>query len=447
MTQPPPPDGPMPVVPMARESEEALIGSVLINPGVFWNIVLEPDEFYIYRHRWIWQAFNDIRQSAQEIDIVTLIEYLDRAGHLEEIGGAAYLTQLINSVPSSLNAGDYAAHVRNAANRRQALEYANQLAKAAYDEQNDIISERAHIAQKLTDVQSVEGAVHISKWMSDVYDKIHEWDKNPKELSGLSTGFVDVDKVLGDGLLTGVNLIGGAPGKGKSILVQNIAENLVNEKITGVLYTPELRKLHFSLRVLSKNTGVPVSRYYRGQVEDGEWTTVVNEIERISQLPFFVLDPRRITTGEFRADVTRLKIQHDIKWVAFDYLELFADRFPRIDKWERSERLIRELIYISSELDLPFLVVQKLAKSGWGNAPSMEDFSGGSDVLYDVTSASILCDHIAKDGEMPSENMRTLVSVKPQRLVEQTLTACNLFKKPLVPAFENAEKPGGMYPR
>jgi len=244
--------------------------------------------------------------------------------------------------------------------------------------------------------------------------------------------------------LPGINLIGGAPGKGKSILVQNIAENAVAKGHTGALYTPELRKIDFSLRVLSRKTDIPVSRYRKGQVGDNEWSIITHEIEKINKLPFFVDDPRRMTTGELRADLTRLKIQHEIQWVIFDYLELLADRYSGVDKWQRSEMLVRELIYIARELDLPMLIVQKLSKSGWDGKPSMEDFSGGSDVLYDVTSASILTDHIAANGDKQSDNMRTLVSVKPQRLIEQTLAACNLYKKSLVPVFENSSS--GMYP-
>jgi len=428
----------------SQESEEALIGSVLINPSVFWDIDIDPLEFYIHKHQWIWSAFKEIREAGFQIDVINVTEHLDKNGKLSEAGGVAYLSSIINVVPSSLHAHDYARHIRETAYRRQTLDYANRLAKIAYDGTNDIIGERSKIARWLTDVHGASGAVHISEWTGALFDQIDEWSKNPQDVSGIPTGFVDVDKVLGDGILPGINLIGGAPGKGKSILVQNIAENAVAKGHTGALYTPELRKIDFSLRVLSRKTDIPVSRYRKGQVGDNEWSIITHEIEKINKLPFFVDDPRRMTTGELRADLTRLKIQHEIQWVIFDYLELLADRYSGVDKWQRSEMLVRELIYIARELDLPMLIVQKLSKSGWDGKPSMEDFSGGSDVLYDVTSASILTDHIAANGDKQSDNMRTLVSVKPQRLIEQTLAACNLYKKSLVPVFENSSS--GMYP-
>lgn len=437
------------LVPTAIESEEALLGSVMINPSCLMEIDITADEFYVARHRWIWKAFQELQREEKPIDFLTLNTHLEQKGKLKEVGGSAYLALLSNKTPSSLHASEYAEHVRSAAIRRDAIEIASRIAEAAFDESTDIISERAVYARKLTDVVSSNGAVHIGEWMSNTYDWLLERYANPVKNAGLSTGFPDVDRVFGDGLLPGVTLLGGAPGKGKSIFVQNCAENFVFDGKPGALYTPELRQLPFSLRVLSKNARVKVSKMWRGSLKDDDFPKIAEAIEKLNSTPFYVHDPKAYTTGTLRADLVRLKMKHGIEWAALDYLELLRDRFPTArDKWQRSEMLARELIYIANDLDLPILVVQKLNKIGWDGAPSMDAFSGGSDLMYDVVCATVLTGHITDIDQPEDKDIRTLTNVKPQRLVEGTLSGCNLRKDPDYPTFSSVAREDGspMYP-
>ena len=174
----------------------------------------------------------------------------------------------------------------------------------------------------------------------------------------------------------------------------------------------------------------------KGWVKDDDWGTITEQSGKISETPFYVLDPKGMTTAELRADLVRLKAQHNIRWMIFDYLELLGDEYQGLKDWERSARLARKLVLIATALDLPCLVVQKLNKSGWDIQPKLEDFSGGADLAYDVVNALVLCEHIPQDGSAADGNMRTVINVKPQRLVEQTKKACNLYKKPLIPQFE-----------
>jgi len=129
-----------PVVPHNREAEEAVVGAVLINPEVYYDLAqfLQPDDFYIVRHRWIWEAFQRLHERRVPVDFLTVTEELERANQLAEIGGPAYLTALINQVPTSLHAEAYGRMVEDAAIRRRLLHAANQVATLAYKESESI---------------------------------------------------------------------------------------------------------------------------------------------------------------------------------------------------------------------------------------------------------------------------------------------------------------------
>src|SRR5512143_1165087 len=125
-------------IPHSREAEEAVVGAVLINPEVYYDVAqfLNADDFYIHRHRWIWEAFTRLHEQRIPIDLLTVAEELDRLGQLAEIGGPAYLTALVNQVPSSLNAESYGHIVEGHAIRRKMINAANQIAALAYNEES-----------------------------------------------------------------------------------------------------------------------------------------------------------------------------------------------------------------------------------------------------------------------------------------------------------------------
>ena len=146
MTDYPPPEDTAPTaqspsaVPHSREAEEAVVGAVLINPEVYYDVAqfLQADDFYIHRHQWIWQAFTSLHEQRIPVDLLTLTEELDRKGQLQEIGGPAYLTSLVNQVPTSINAESYGRIVESHSIRRKMINAANSIASIAYNENSTI---------------------------------------------------------------------------------------------------------------------------------------------------------------------------------------------------------------------------------------------------------------------------------------------------------------------
>jgi replicative DNA helicase len=414
------------------EAERQVLGSILVDPSLMGVIDLEADEFYIHRNQFVWQAFQSLIKSKSEIDFTTVINELDKNGEVK----IDYLYEITADIPSALHAESYADIVREKAIRRKTVYDANKLVNLAYDETNDIAEERANVAVELASTRGQSGAVHFNKWLSDGFDLLEEWSHNPREHAGLSTGLGDLDKVFGDGLLPGLNLLIGEPGLGKSILAQQIGLNFVKENIPGVFYAGEMDWKNMYLRFMSSLSSQKVSDMMRGVTN---FTSVSQAMEELEKKVFFVDDPKGMKTPELRADLIRLKAEHNIQWMVFDYLDDLKDFEGKVEGWRRSEILASRLQDILVELDIAGLVIHELTKDGM-KKPSMRGIAGGKKVAYRAVCAVQLLSHIPLKGEEAEENFRTVQSIKAPRLVEGYSKYADLFKDPLYPRFGLAER-------
>ena len=423
----------------STEAEEAVLGSVVINPSVFPTLNLQTRDFYVRRHQAIWKAFQDLFFENRKIDHLSVIEQLQANGELVDVGGAAYITRIVSSVPSSLHADTYAETIRDFARRRELVEVCNSVAVNSWSSDTDIEQEQTTMMQALIESARVSsGAVPIREWMESGVDALSEAAENPVDMAGLPTGFRDLDKIT-EGITPGVVLIGGKPGIGKTIFVQQICENLGAARIPGALYSSEMSRENMTMRILSSHTGLRISDMRRGAIPDDAWDGIINTAGVISDLPINVSDSNAWTVSSLRADLTRLKYEQDIKWFAFDYLELIRDQYGD-SQAERSAYIGRHLTYICRELNLVGFVVQKLTKAGFDGVPDLQHFGGGSDLQYDVSLALMIMEHIPEnENEEPSPNVRTGV-VRKGRYLETTDRIFHLYKHPDKPRF------GDMFP-
>ncbi len=415
------------------EAERQVLGSILIDPSLMGVIDLEVDDFYIHRNKFVWQAFLALAKAKSEIDFTTVSNELDKKGDVK----IDYLYEITSDIPSALHAESYADIVREKAIRRKTVTDANNLVNLAHDETNDIAEKRANIAIELASTRGQSGAVHFNKWMSDGYERLGDLSHNPREHAGLSTGLGDLDKVFGDGPMPGCNLLTGDPGEGKTILAQQIALNWVEDDIPGAFYSGEMKWWNMYLRFMSSLSNQKVSDMMKGDID---FTSIVQAEEIMRDRCFFVDDPKGMFTSELRADLIRLKTEHNIQWMVFDYLGKLADGRGKMKDWERYDLIICSLQDMLVDLDITGLVIHQNIKSDMGKKPSMAGIAGGKDVTYEAVCAVKLVPHIPPKGEEPNANFRTVQNIKDQRLVEGGWEYCDLYKDPLYPRFGLAEK-------
>lgn len=225
-------------VPQSREAEEALIGAVMIDPELLHSLPIEPEDFYLIRHKSIWTAFREMERKQQSIDFVTVTNALDAAGTLSEVGGPAYLTALINTAPSIYNVAAYADIVLEKATRRRAIESAQKLLKAAFDESEDLSVSVDQVVGELRASGNFAGEASSS-------DEIHsEFTKVVSDpFKSLSSGIPEIDNTLGKFFPTEETIFASRPGVGKSAITSQIARGVALSKRRVLVFSTEMKKI------------------------------------------------------------------------------------------------------------------------------------------------------------------------------------------------------------
>src|SRR5512145_3511162 len=283
-------------VPHSREAEEAVVGAVFINPEVYYDVAqfLNADDFYTHRLRWIWEAFTSLHEQRIPFDILTVQNELDKRGQLSEIGGPAYLTSLVNQVPSSLNAESYGHIVEGYSIRRKMINAANQIASVAYNEQtsvDDVMDEAEKAVFNVSERRLKHDLEPISSVLSEYYDRIDDLAKRPDDIHGVPTGFIDLDKMLTGLQPSDLLIIAGRPGQGKTGFLLSIAKNAgLTHKKHVAIFSLEMSNEQVVQRLIAQETGIDSQRLRTGKLLDTEWPLFTHAIEVFSDTNIYLDD-------------------------------------------------------------------------------------------------------------------------------------------------------------
>lgn len=413
----------------SKQAEESLLGSVIIDPGMFVTLDVLPEHFYVHRHRFVWEAVAYLTRRGVSVDFVTLTEELERRGKLSECGGGAWLAGLVSVTPTSLNAGDYATAVKDYARRRQWRDLANRIAKLAYDRDASLELEAGDIIDDLLAAVQGDGAAEpIRKYAEQVWAEAFERRQNPNDIFGIQTGFVDFDQITGGLQPSEVLIVSGKPGVGKSIFAAQAAFQIAEHGVPVAIYSMEMRGSAMVRRRTSHVSSVPVRAIKSGRQDESQWQSFERSVYAIADLPIHMSDSVAWTTSSLRADLARLKAQHGIKVFILDYAYLLRDG-EGMSENDKTGLISRNLKAICRHLDIAGIVIHSLRKTD-KSVPGGEDLRGSNQQHYD-TDLLLL----AIEGEMPGTV--TFVFGKGREL-ENPKQSFDLIKLPGFPAFGNA---------
>jgi len=357
-----------PPIPHSREAEEAAVGSVFINPDSYYDVAsfLKSEDFYIHRLRWVWDAFNHLHETRTPIDLLTVSEELTRKSQIAEIGGPAYLTSLVNQVPTSLHIEAYGRIIEAHSLRRGLLKAASNVATLACDEEktkDDLIGDSTSEIEKAVTRQAGGETVKIKSVLGRVFDKIDANSRieNIEEKNlGIKTGFVDIDKIMRGLKSTSFTVLGGRPGMGKSALALAIANNVSQKGKRVAIFSLEMSDEENVFRLLSQRTGIPNTRLIEGRLRDDEWSILHNEMGRLENEHIFMGEAAGLTPIQLKSRCKRLKMTHGIDLIIVDYLQLMKPDIKTSNKYEATSYISRELKAIARELEVPILVLAQL---------------------------------------------------------------------------------------
>lgn len=357
------------IVPHSREAEEAVIGSILINPEAYYDVAqfLQADDFYIQRNRWIWEAFVDLHNRREPIDFLTVSERLDQMGRIAEIGGSAYISTLINNVPTSLHAESYGRLVEETAIRRRMLDAASEIAKLAY-EQNSSLENVMDQAEKsifgVSERRLTRDLTSIKEVLEEVYDRIDQLYKHADDTYGVPTGFIDLDRLLGGMQPSDFLIIAGRPGTGKTAFMLSAAKNAAQQHKKHVaIFSLEMANEQLITRLIAQETGIDSQRLRMGRLKENEWELFTQSMEVLGDTHIFLDDTPGLTPIQLRTKSRRLHLEMNLDLIIVDYLQLMSSGLRIENRVQEVSNISRNLKILARELNVPVLAAAQLSRA------------------------------------------------------------------------------------
>ncbi len=351
------------------EAEEAVLGSLLIDPDAIFEVAsfLRPDAFYRVQNRWIYEAILALSERREPIDFLTLTDELRRREKLEEIGGEAYVIGLVNTVPTSINARTYGRIVEAAATRRKLISAASTIANLAYDEVEDITVVIDRAEQTLFGVseeRTTRDLVPVKQIARDYLERIEELHARGDDVIGVPTGFTDLDRLLGGLNKSDLIILAARPGMGKTALQNTIALNAARRHGKRIaIFNLEMSGEQLVQRMIAADTRIDSQRLRRGDIHEHEWPIFMEAIGRLSETHLFIDDTPALTPMQLRTKCRRLYAEHGLDLIVVDYLQLMQSEYSNNNRVQEISEISRGLKTLARELDVPVLAAAQLSRA------------------------------------------------------------------------------------
>jgi replicative DNA helicase len=352
--------------PHSREAEESVIGAVLLSEDAVNEVmdVIHPEDFYVPAHQAIFEAMRELFDTSQAIDAVTVSEVLRRRGELDKVGGIQYLTRMVDIVPSTSNVAYYAGIVEEHAKRRELIRAGASVTDFAFNVDDEISSVLDRAEQAVLGVaerRASQSLFEVGPMFNDVLEHIEMLEQQGSELTGLATGFVDLDKKLAGMQKANLLVIAGRPAMGKSAITLNIATNVAAAGEPVAIFSLEMSKEELVQRILSSVGKVDSMKLRSGQLGP-LWQRVVDAAGRMYQAPIFIDDSPVVTVTDVRAKCRRLKRKRGLALVVVDYLQLM-EATGHENRQQEIAQISRNLKNLARELEVPIIAVSQLNRS------------------------------------------------------------------------------------
>jgi len=359
------------IPPQNIEAEQAVLGAMLIEREAISKVaeLLRSEDCYREAHRLIFTAMLELFNKNDAVDMVTVIEFLRKGDKLEAAGGISYITSLANSVPTAANVMYHARIVEEKALLRQLINAATNIATQGYEGSEDVSAILDGAEKSILAVSSRRLGGEFTPIKSIIFDaftKIEQLYASKGSITGLSTGFKDLDRLTSGLQPSDLILIAARPSMGKTAFVLNIAQNIgIKEKKAVAFFSLEMSKEQLVQRMLCAESTIDSQRLRIGELEPNDWTKLVNGADRLSAAPIFIDDTSGITVMEMRSKARRLKIEHDLQLIIIDYLQLMQGSGKKGSENRQQEisEISRSLKGLAREIGVPVIALSQLSRS------------------------------------------------------------------------------------
>jgi replicative DNA helicase len=354
--------------PQNMEAEQAVLGAILLNPDVLTNVneLIRAEDFYRQGHQRLFQVMNELAEKREPIDLVTLTALLQDKNLLEEIGGVSYLTEIAALVPAISNVDYYARIVETKAMQRNLIRTASEIISDAYTSEEDITGIMESAEKKILDIakRRINGSfAAIKDVLVESYEQIESLHYNQGGLKGLSTGFIDLDKMTSGFNKSDLIIVAARPSMGKTAFALNLAQNVaLRTGETVAIFSLEMSSAQLVMRMIASEGNIDAQAFRTGNLSEEDWEKLTMSIGTLSEASIFIDDTPGITVFDIRAKLRRLQAEHGLGLVMIDYLQLISGRGIDSRQQEISE-ISRSLKLMAREFNVPIIALSQLSRA------------------------------------------------------------------------------------
>ena len=416
------------IPPHSIEAERAVLGAILLNKDAFDAVssIVKAEDFYSDNHRVIYEALVSIVGKNQRADYVLLSEELKKSQKLEAVGGILYLTNLTTDIVDAYNVEDHAKIVRDKAHLRKLIHVANAVESMAYreEEETEDIVNRAE--QMVLDVSgTTKGESSFSAMRDVVYetiDRINELQRHKGILTGVSTGFKDLDNLTSGLQKSDVILVAARPSMGKTAFTLNIAQNVaMKSKKNVAFFSLEMSKTQLVARVLAAVAGINSGRIRNGQLSQEDWGKAINALNDLAEAPLYIDDTSGLTPQLMKKKLRRLIQEHgELGLVVVDYIQLMENGGKKMadNRQQEVSAISRQLKIMAREFNVPLIALSQLSRGVESRAdktPMLSDLRESGSLEQDADIVAFLNRENYQDTEDTSDGVETQVIIRKHR--------------------------------
>ena len=358
-------------LPNSSESERAILGGIILDNGLISQAIelLRPEDFYVPSHRRIFVAMTALFERGAEINPILLGEELKKDNALESVGGISFITNLTYGLPHATNIAHYAKVVRGKSMLRQLIKTTNKIAQEALEEEDEpeiILDHAEHAIFQLADERIRQGFMHVKPIAEQLLEKIQEMEGRAAVLTGLTTGFADLDQMTSGLQRSDLIILAARPSMGKTSFALMLAENAaIHAGAVVGMFSLEMSKEALVMRMLCSQGNIDAQRFRNGFLSRAEWAQIAKSLGILADTRIFLDDTPGITVLEMRAKARRLAAeQKRLDLIVVDYLQLMTGSAKRFESRQQEvSQISRELKGLAKELNVPLVALSQLSRA------------------------------------------------------------------------------------
>ena len=411
------------VSPQNIEAEQSVLGAILIDQGAIAKIsdILQPEDFYREAHKLVYRSAMTLFERGEAIDFITVIDMLRREESLERAGGISYITSLANGVPTAANIVFHAKIVQEKSLLRRLIHAATDIATMGYAETEEVERVLDHAEQKILEVATRkigQDFAPIKEIIFSTLDKIDEMHKAKGGITGLSTGFTNLDKLTGGFQRSDLILIAARPSMGKTAFVLNVAQHMATrDKKSVAIFSLEMPREQLAMRMMCAEGLIDSQHFRTGAMSNEEWKNLVDAADRLSASPMFIDDTAGVNAVELRNKARRISKEHGLDCIIIDYLQLMdGGAHSRIDnRQQQISDISRSLKALARELQVPVIALSQLSRgpeSRTSRKPMLSDLRESGSLEQDADMVAFLYREDYYNPETEKKNLTELIIAK-----------------------------------